>query len=213
MKTSCDFRQISPFEPDPHIIKSAVECIRDDGVIAFPTTGLYGLGADALNRNAVERIFRIKRRPLHNPILVLIKAEADLSMIVKDVPQLARQLIRTFWPGGLTIIFSAQDTLPEALTGGTGKIGVRMPAHPVAMALVSGLNGILTGTSANISGEPGCSEVSLLDDRVVEKLDLILDAGSLSGGLGSTVVDVTTPKPVIIRQGAIAKNRILSVTG
>jgi L-threonylcarbamoyladenylate synthase len=213
LKNSCDIRKISPFEPDPHIIKSAVECIRNGGVIAFPTTGLYGLGADALNRDAVERIFRIKRRPIHKPILVLVNVEADLSMIVKEVPPVASQLLETFWPGGLTIIFSARDTLPEELTGGTGKIGVRMPAHPVARALVSGLNGMLTGTSANISGEPGCSDAPLLDARVSEQLDLILDAGPLSGGMGSTVVDVTTPKPVIIREGAITKNRIWSVIG
>jgi len=142
-----------------------------------------------------------------------VKAEADLSKIVGDVPPVASRLIKTFWPGGLTLIFNANNTLPEALTGGTGKIGVRMPVHPVARALVSGLNGMLTGTSANISGEPGCSDVSLLDARVTEQLDLILDAGPLSGGLGSTVVDVTTPKPVIIREGSIAKTRILSVIG
>jgi L-threonylcarbamoyladenylate synthase len=213
LKTSCDARKISPTEPEPHIIKSAVACIREGGVIVFPTTGLYGLGADALNPAAVERIFRIKRRPLHKPILVLVKAAADLSMIVREVPPVASQLIKAFWPGGLTIIFAANDSLPAVLTGGTGKIGVRMPVHPVARALVSGLNGTLTGTSANISGEPGCSDVSLLDDQVAEQLDLILDAGPLSGGPGSTVVDMTTPKPVIIREGSISKRQISSCLG
>jgi L-threonylcarbamoyladenylate synthase len=213
LKTSSEVRKISPTEPEPQIIKSAVECIRKGGVIAFPTTGLYGLGANALNRDAVERIFRIKKRPLHKPILVLIKTEADLSMIVREVSAVASQFIKAFWPGGLTIIFTANDSLPAVLTGGTGKIGVRMPVHPVARALVSGLNGTLTGTSANISGEPGCSDVSLLDKRVAEQLDLILDAGPLSGGSGSTVVDVTTPKPVIIREGSISKRQIWSFLG
>jgi L-threonylcarbamoyladenylate synthase len=213
LKTSCDSKKISPSQPDLHIIKSAVECIRNGGVIAFPTTGLYGLGADALNREAVKKIFQLKRRPLHKPILILVNAETDLDRIVRNVPPVASQLIKTFWPGGLTIIFNARNTLPEVLTGGTGKIGIRMPAHPVALALVSELKGILTGTSANISGKPGCPDISLLDARVVEQLELILDAGMLAGGLGSTVVDVTTPEPVIIREGAITKNRMLSVIG
>ena len=213
MKISCDVRKISASEPQPGIIKSAVECIRDSGVIAFPTTGLYGLGADALNPEAVERIFRIKRRPLAKPILVLVRSKADLSMIVREVPPVALRLIKAFWPGGLSIIFSAKDILPKVLTGGTGKIGVRMPVHPVARALVSGLKGIVTGTSANISGEPACWDVSLLDDRVAQQLDLILDAGPLSGGLGSTVVDVTALHPVILREGAITRGQLEAVIG
>ena len=213
MKTSYDIRKISPVRPDPHTIKSAVACIRSGGVVVFPTSGLYGLGADALNREAVEKIFRIKQRPFHKPILVLVSAATDLEMVVRDIPAAASQLMKMCWPGGVTLIFHARKHLPQALTGGTGKIGVRMPVHPVALALVSEFNGLLTGTSANISGRPGCSDASQLDDRLAEQLDLILDAGVLKGGTGSTVVDVTTPKPVIVREGAVSKNRILSIIG
>jgi L-threonylcarbamoyladenylate synthase len=213
LKTASNVCNISASEPEPGIIKSAVECIRNSGVIAFPTTGLYGLGADALNAEAVERIFRIKRRPLAKPILVLVKSKADLSTIVREVPPAAFRLMQAFWPGGLTIIFSARDILPKILTGGSGKIGVRMPLHSVARALVFGLNGIITGTSANMSGEPACSNVSLLDERVARQLDLILDAGPLTGGPGSTVVDVTALRPVILREGVITREQLKAVIG
>lgn len=211
MKTSCDVCKISATDPDPGAVESAVQVLRKGGVIAFPTSGLYGLGADAWNADAVERIFRIKGRPRHKPILLLVKDASELNRIVTRVPPVALRLIKRFWPGGLTLVFGAKDSLPRALTGGSGKIGVRMPLHPVARALVNRLNGPLTGTSANLSGRPGCDNIALLDTAVAAGLDLVLDAGPLKGGAGSTVVDVTAATPVILREGAIAAERILPV--
>jgi L-threonylcarbamoyladenylate synthase len=208
LKTSCDVLKVSATDPEPDIITAAVHVIGNGGVIAFPTSGLYGLGADALNPEAVSRIFRIKRRPLHKPILLLVKDVRDLSRIVREVPPAAEKLMNAFWPGGLTLVFNARDTLPGVLTGRSGKIGVRIPIHPVARALVGRLKSPLTGTSANLSEGPGCNDISMLDADVAAHLELILDAGPLKGGPGSTVVDVTVSKPLILREGSVAGRQI-----
>jgi L-threonylcarbamoyladenylate synthase len=113
-----------------------------------------------------------------------------------------------FWPGRITLVFEAEDTVPQYLTAGTGKIGIRQPEHPVAAALVKALEGPITGTSANRSGKSGCHRVADLDPRLARKLDLILDAGSLKGGSGSTVVDVTEAIPRILREGEVKEEEI-----
>jgi len=210
LKTSCKVRKVSATRPEAGVIASAVKVVTNGGVVVFPTTGLYGLGADALQAGPVNSVFKIKGRPAHKPILLLIKEVADLNRFVVCVPDTALQLIRTFWPGGLTLVFRAKDSLPQGLTGGSGKIGVRLPVHPVARALVERLDGPLTGTSANVSGRPGCSDIALLDAAVSAAANFILDAGPLKGGPGSTVVDVTESKPVILREGVVFRERILA---
>jgi L-threonylcarbamoyladenylate synthase len=116
-----------------------------------------------------------------------------------------------FWPGKITLVFEALPAVPECLTAGTGKIGIRQPGHPVAAALVKTFQGPVTGTSANLSGSPGCRQIADLDPQVARKLDLILDAGPLRGGSGSTVVDVTQDIPRILRVGQIGEQEILAV--
>jgi L-threonylcarbamoyladenylate synthase len=191
-------------------ILSASRMIRTGGVIIFPTQYLYGLGADALNAEAVDRIYEIKRRSHGKPILVLIEQQADLSKIVRQVPYAAESIMNTFWPGAVTIVFKAMGTLPTNLTAGSNKIGVRMPRHPVASALAKAVGGPVTATSANITGDSGCSTVSDIAPGVTDQVDLILDAGPLKGGFGSTVVDVTVDPPKIIREGAICAKDIFA---
>ncbi|MBW1846504.1 MAG: threonylcarbamoyl-AMP synthase [Deltaproteobacteria bacterium] len=200
--------KIDPEKPQKDFIDEAARTIKNGGVIAFPTRSLYGLGADALNPDAVQKIFEIKKRPLDKPILVLIKDKDSISDIAKNIPPLAIRLMDTFWPGNVTIVLKANPDLPSALTAGTGKIGVRLPQHPVASALVKAFERPLTGTSANISGVQGCSRVSDLDFEVKTKLDLILDAGTLKKGQGSTVVDVTTNPSKVLREGEILEKDI-----
>ncbi len=115
-----------------------------------------------------------------------------------------------FWPGQITIVFEAKSTISRNLTGGTGKIGIRMPEHPVALSLVKEVNSPITGTSANISGEAGCSVISDLDAQIADKIDIMLDAGSLKGGAGSTVIDVTTSFPTILREGYVSAKNIIA---
>lgn len=201
--------KINPTMPDPNAITQAISVIEKGGIISFPTQCLYGLGADALNVEAVDRVFDVKDRPFGKPILILIKNVEVLEEIVRDVPPSASRIIEKFWPGGVTIVFEANESLPDRLTAGTGKIGVRLPAHPVAAALVNSFEKPITGTSANLAGRTGCSRISDLDARITEKLDLVLDAGPLEGGVGSTVVDVTGDVPKILREGSVSSTAIL----
>ena len=203
--------KVSPSNPQADIISEAARAIENGGVISFPTKYLYGLGADALNPDAVDRIFEIKQRSYDKPLLILVNQQKDLDLLVHAVPAIALQIIKRFWPGEVTIVFEAKKTLPLNLTAGTGKIGVRLPQHPVAVALTNAVQVPITATSANLTGRGGCSRVSDLDPLIANKLDLILDAGQLEGGTGSTVVDVTVDVPKILREGAIPAKDIFAI--
>ena len=202
--------RINPENPDPDIIQDAAGVIRQGGVIAFPTRCLYGLGADAFNPEAVERIFKIKRRPAEKPILILIDDPVRLKRLVTTVSGTATAIMDRFWPGRVTLVFDAREDVPDYLTAGTGKIGIRLAGHPVAAALARSLQGPITGTSANVSGRPGCHQIKDLQPEVTEQLDLILDAGPLKGGRGSTVVDVTGEVPRVLREGVVSEKEILA---
>ncbi|MCP4113531.1 MAG: threonylcarbamoyl-AMP synthase [Desulfobacteraceae bacterium] len=204
-------RKIHPFNPQPDIIAEAAKLIKKGGLAAFPTRCLYGMGTDAFNADAVDRIFGIKQRSYQNPILVLISKKEDLDRIVQHVPPAALKIMDKFWPGKVTIVFEAKNSLPDVLTAGTGKIGVRLCGHPVASALVSAVKNPVTGTSANLAGNAGCSRISDMDSQLADRLDLILDAGILKGGAGSTVADVTTDIPVILREGVVPGKDIFAV--
>ncbi|MFH0730548.1 MAG: L-threonylcarbamoyladenylate synthase [Pseudomonadota bacterium] len=199
---------INPENPDPEHIRIAARTIREGGVVVFPTQCLYGLGADARNAEAVARIFAIKRRASSNPLLILIQDRKDLTYLTDVVSLTAVTLMDAFWPGNITFLFEAKASLPEGLTAGDGKIGVRLPGHPVARRLVLEAGGPITGTSANLSGFPGCARISELVADIARNVDLILDAGPLKGGIGSTIVDVTENPPVIVREGIIPAERI-----
>ena len=202
-------KKINPTHPEPEIIKEAATIIQRGGVVVFPTRCLYGLGADAMNPNAVERIIEIKQRPQDNPILVLIHSKKQLGKLVEKIPPNADVIMEGFWPGKVTLVFEARDILPGLLTAQTGKIGVRLPGHPAASALLRQVKGPVTGTSANLSGHPGCKRVADMDGQIVERADLVLDAGTLQGGVGSTVVDVTVEPPRILREGQVTTAQIM----
>ncbi|MGD2149239.1 MAG: L-threonylcarbamoyladenylate synthase [Desulfobacterales bacterium] len=199
-----------PIHPTHDLIDEAARVIRNGGVICFPTRHLYGLGADAFNADAVNRVFEIKRRPDDKPLLVLVDKQYDLTRLVQHVPYAATCIMERFWPGAVTIVFKAKDILPINLTAGTEKIGVRMPEHPVALALTTAVQCPITATSANITGDSGCSRVSDMDPLITDELDLIIDVGALKGGIGSTVVDVTSVSPKILREGAVSEKDILA---
>ena len=204
-------KKINLREPEPQIVAEAVAVIKEGGVVVFPTRCLYGLGADAMNPDAVERVFEIKQRPDNKPILVLINSREQLEMLVKKIPPDAAALMDAFWPGRVTLVFEARDSLPARLAAGTGKIGVRLAGHPAADALIKESGCPITGTSANLSGSPGCFRLSDLDAPVAGQVDLILDAGRLRGGTGSTVVDVTAKPSRILREGEVTPAQILGL--
>lgn len=184
--------------------------MRAGGVVCFPTRCLYGLGADAFQPEAVERVFAIKERPQNQPLLVVISRLEQMAGLAAVVPPAARLLMERIWPGRLTIVLPALPDLPAPLTAGTGTIGVRLASHPVARALAAALDRPITATSANLSGEAGCRDIAELDPRIARRVDLILDAGPLKGGVGSTVVDVTRDPPVILREGEVPKYEVLA---
>jgi L-threonylcarbamoyladenylate synthase len=200
--------QADPLNPRYDHIVACSQIIKDGGVIVFPTQYLYGLGADASNAKAVDRVFEIKQRPYDKPLLVLIPYRKDLTKLVKQVSSAAVHIMNCFWPGEVTLIFKAKDILPANLTADSDKIGIRMPQHPGALALSKAVGGPITATSANITNGLGCSKVSDINPRISDKVDLILDAGPLKGGIGSTVVDVTVDPPIILREGAISAKEI-----
>ncbi len=196
-----------PDHTDPII--EAGKIILNQGVVIFPAQCLYGVAANALNPGAIQKVFNLKERSLSNPILVLVQTPKEVKPLVKKVPDSARILMDRFWPGSLTLIFEAADHVCPLLTAHTQKIGIRVPAHPVACALVEQVGGPITGTSANLSGQPGARLVTQLPPAMVKGSDMILDAGPLKGGQGSSIVDVTTDPVRILRQGAISSNEIL----
>ena len=207
----CEFVPVDPQSPDQEIIGKAAELIKKGRLVVFPTSTVYGLGADALNPPAVQNVFLVKGRHPQKPILVLIACLADLIPLVRSFPGVARRLIKVFWPGDVTLVFQASDVFPPSLTGHTGKIGIRLAAHPVASALVKAVGSPITGTSANLSGKGGCIRVSELNHQIRSQVDLVVDAGELGGGKGSTVVDVTEVPPRILRAGVISAEKIRAV--
>jgi len=211
LKITPKIHPIDPHNPRADLIDAAVRILERGGVIAFPTGSLYGLGADALNAVAVDRVFAIKMRAPDKPLLILIPDRKVVFDLAAEVPPAAKRLMDRFWPGQVTIVFKALPGLPANLTAGTGRIGIRLPGHPVARALVATFGRPITGTSANLSGQGGCHHVDELDAMLIEQLDLVLDAGPLKEGIGSTVVDITGAEPIVIREGVVSKQAILEV--
>jgi L-threonylcarbamoyladenylate synthase len=203
--------KINHEHPEPEFIQPAGSVIKEGGIVAFPTRCLYGLGADAFNADAVDRVFKIKQRPTQKPILILIEQRIQLERLVSHASSAAFCIMDHFWPGRVTLVFKAGPAVPGHLTAGTGKIGIRLPGHPVAAALIRSLGRPITGTSANLSGESGCRRLGDLKPQLTRQLDAALDAGLLKGGTGSTVVDVTGDIPRILREGEISATELLTV--
>lgn len=213
MKASDKVRKVNSENPEIGIISEAAHIIKHGGVVVFPTRSLYGLGADAFNTKAINRIFHIKKRPISKPILVLIEDKNQLDRLVATVPPAATAIMERFWPGKVTIVFQAKEELSADLTAGTKKIGVRLAEHNIASAVVAASGEPITGTSANLSGNAGCFKVKDLDEKIMDSVDLVLDAGPLKGGAGSTIVDVTDKMPLILREGELSQKDILSAIG
>jgi L-threonylcarbamoyladenylate synthase len=203
--------KVSKSNPESKIIKRAGKIIAQKGIVIFPAQYFYGIAVNALDVDALQKVFDIKKRPLQNPLLALVKNRKQLETLVDSIPDVAEILIDKYWPGNVTIIFKAAKHIPDLITAKTGKIGLRMPWHPVAKAIVNEVNMPVTGTSANISGQPALSSIDAIDPLIIKNADLTLDAGELKSGLGSTVIDVTENPLKIIRQGQIPKSEILQV--
>jgi len=189
---------------DSRGIEKASQIILRGGVVAFPTETFYGLGADVLDLEALQKVFQIKRREENKPLLLLVADQTWLPKLVKEIPPVAGQLMEKFWPGPLTLVFQASPHLLSILTANTGRVGLRISSHPVAQALVQAVGRAITATSANITGQPSASLASEVSQALGKGVDAILDGGRTAGGLGSTVLDVSGVLPKIIRQGTVS---------
>ena len=189
-------------------LKKAADSILSGGVVAIPTESFYGLAVNATNTRAIQRLLDVKQRGRNQPILILIPSVEQLDQYVVLIPEIARPLMDEFWPGGLTLIFEAKSNLPQELTAGTGKIGIRLSSHPVATALAQAVGSPITATSANISGQPASSSAKEVFKHLGQKVDLILDGGETAGSKGSTVLDVTMDPPVVVREGMVSWEKI-----
>lgn len=195
-------RAIDAADPDSAILGDAAAILRCAGVVAFPTETFYGLGAAALNPAGVDRVFTLKGRPRASPLLVLVDSVA-MAETVADVTDTARALMARHWPGALTLVMRARSIVPRAVTASTGTVGVRMSPHPVARLLVHALGGPVTAPSANLSGVAPPTRATDVLREFGDAIDLVLDAGETSGGLPSTVLDVSVEPPRLIRAGAV----------
>jgi L-threonylcarbamoyladenylate synthase len=189
-------------------IARAADILLDGGLVAFPTESFYGIAVDIRNESAIKRLFSAKGRSASSPVLILIDSTETLDLYVEQIPPLVFRLIEKFWPGGLTLVLTAGSKISPLLTAGTQKIGVRLSSHPVATALARSIGTPISGTSANISGQPGCRSAPEVFEQLGSRVDLILDAGETAGKVGSTVLDVTQRPPKILRDGIVSRQQL-----
>jgi L-threonylcarbamoyladenylate synthase len=186
----------------------AVRTLADGGLVAFPTDTVYGVGTHAFQPDAVERIYVAKTRPRDKAIPILLARADDLSLVGERVSEAAWPLAERFWPGGLTLVLPRKANIPDVVSAGGPTVAVRVPDHPVPLALMAALGAPLAATSANLSGHPSPVTAQEVQAELRGRIELILDGGRCPGGIPSTVLDLTTDPPTILRAGAIAVEEI-----
>ena len=203
-------------ELTPHVqqqVERGVSILKQGGLVAFPTDTVYGLGACAELHRAVERIYEVKERPQSMAFPLLLAHTCQISKVVSHVSDVAWLLAHNFLPGALTLVLPKADSVSDIITGGGKTVAVRVPAHPIPIALVEGLGAPIVGTSANLSGKPSSLTAGEVFSQFGDKIDLIIDGNRCPGGRESTIVDVTGETPVILREGAIAWEELRRVCG
>ena len=189
-------------------VDEAVEVLRNGGVAAIPTDTVYGLAAHGLDAAAVGRVFEVKGRPVGMALPLLLADTRDLPLCCVDVPDSALSLAAAFWPGSLTLVLRRSDAVPDIVAAGGATVAVRVPDHPVPREIARRLGSPITGTSANRSGLPPATTAAEVREQVGDRVDYVLEGGSVCSGVPSTVLDLTGPEPVIVRQGAVAPEAI-----
>lgn len=211
LKTEC--WKVDPARPDPAIIERAGLILRQGELVAFPTETVYGLGASALDARAVKAIFGAKGRPADNPLIVHVARPGDLDSLVDQVPEAAQELVQAFWPGPLTLVLAGGGGLPDEISAGLGTVAVRMPSHPVALALIAAARVPVAAPSANLSGRPSPTTADHVLTDLGGRIQLVLDGGPAGMGLESTVLDLSGPCPVVLRPGGVTPAQLEQVIG
>ena len=201
-------KRVNPQNPDPETVALAAQVLESGGLIVYPTDTVYGLGCNPYDTSAVERLFTVKRRPTTSAVPVAVSGTSMASKLAL-VTYKARILMQRFWPGPLTIVLSKKAVIPPLVTGGEESIGIRMPNHtvPLRMMEVAGLP--IVATSANLHGKPSPSVLDALSVEISSEVNLILDGGRTTGGVESTVLDLTVDPPKILRRGPISDEVLL----
>ncbi|ACS90461.1 MULTISPECIES: L-threonylcarbamoyladenylate synthase [Thermococcus] len=194
-------------------IKVAARFIKESKLVAFPTETVYGLGADALNEDAVRKIFQAKGRPPDNPLIIHIANFEQIYELAREVPETAKILAQRFWPGPLTLVLPKKDEVPYVTTGGLETVAIRMPDHEIALALIQSSDRPIAAPSANISGKPSPTLAEHVVDDFYGKIECIIDGGETKIGVESTVVDLTTHPPMLLRPGGLPLEEIKKVIG
>ena len=194
-------------------VEQGILILKQGGIVAYPTDTVYGLGACISIHQAVEWVYQIKERPRDMALPLLLSGTAQVTTVAERVSPIAWALIHRFLPGALTIVLNKSKSVPDIVTAGGPTIAIRIPAHPIPIALIEGLEMPIVGTSANLSGRPSPLTAGEVYSQFGNKIDLVIDGGRCSGSIESTVVDVTEDTPVVLREGAISKEKLRQVCG
>ena len=200
-------------QPEPDLIAQAASLLQQGEVVAFPTETVYGLGANATDAVAVAKIYAAKGRPSDNPLIVHVADRSSVSRIVKAVPPKAEVLMERFWPGPLTLVLPKLPVVPDSVTGNLPTVAVRMPDHPVALALIAAAGVPVAAPSANVSGRPSPTAAEHVLEDMAGRIPMVIDAGETGVGLESTVLDVTVDPPVLLRPGGVTLEQLQEVVG
>jgi L-threonylcarbamoyladenylate synthase len=205
---SAELLRISPENPDPAAIRYAADFIRRGELVAIPTDTFYGIAADPFNLAAVDQIYRVKGRPETRALPILVNTTSQAVALSRDVPYSFHKLAAKFWPGPLTLLVEASTGVPLKITANTGNVALRWPKSPIVDALIGLVEGPITGTSGNISGQPACATAIDLLEQMGDRLPLIIDAGETPGNLASTIVKLDGDDWQIMRGGVITEQEI-----
>lgn len=202
---------IDPQQPQPDAIAQAAETLRQGGLVAFPTETVYGLGANALDAAAIDRIYRAKARPATDPIIAHIHTLDQLDTLARTVPAAVHNLAARFWPGALTLVLERHPDVPPNIAAGMATVAVRMPAHPVALALLIAAGVPVAAPSANTFTRPSATTAAHVLEDLRGRVDIVLDGGPTTIGLESTVLDLTSDPPLVLRPGGVIMEDLLTV--
>ena len=205
--------KINPNNPKISQIRKAVEIIKSGGIVAFPTETVYGLGANAIDKTAVRKIFAAKGRPSDNPLIVHISDIAELGILVDYIPKIAFDLMDRFWPGPLTLVLKKSKIVPKIVTGGLDTVAVRMPKNAIARMLIKESGVPIAAPSANVAGSPSSTTAQHVIEDLSGKLSIILDGGPTKIGIESTVIDLSRKTPMLLRPGGVTLEQLQKLVG
>ena len=199
--------------PQTRQILQAARIIKSGKLVAFPTETVYGLGANALDKNAVKKIFEAKGRPSDNPLIIHISDIADLGMLADDIPGIAYELAERFWPGPLTLVLKKSKIVPKIATGGLDTVAVRMPKNKIALSLIREAGVPIAAPSANVAGKPSPTLAQHVSDDLSGRISMIIDGGRTKIGIESTVLDLSRKTPMLLRPGGVTVEQLQKIIG